>query len=183
MEVLGSSTLLLERQLVLQTLSEKTGETCNLTVPDGAEMLYLDRVETAWPLRISMPVGSRVPLHCTASGKLYLSQLATRERRRLVSTLSLEYFTNNTITDGDVLMDELKNVRKEKVGIDDQEFVDGMVAIAVPINDTMGRICATLAIHGPMPRLTLDKAMDHLPALREAAGRLEWTIRAGQKAK
>ncbi len=183
MEVLGSSTLLLERQLVLQTLSEKTGETCNLTVPDGAEMLYLDRVETEWPLRISMPVDSRVPLHCTASGKLYLSQLATRERRRLVSTLTLEHFTKNTITDGDALMDELKTVRTKKVGVDNQEFVDGMVAIAVPINDTMGRICATLAIHGPVPRLTLDKAMEFLPALREAADRLEWTIRAGQKSK
>lgn len=183
MEILGSSTLLLERQLVLQTLSDKTGETCNLTVPDGAEMLYLDRVETEWPLRISMPVGSRVPLHCTASGKLYLSQLATRERRRLVSTLTLEHFTDNTITDGDILMNELKSVRANKVGVDDQEFVDGMVAIAVPINDTMGRICATLAIHGPMPRLTIDKAMDFLPAMQEAADRLEWTIRAGQKAK
>ena len=181
MEVIGSSTLLLERQLVLQTLSDKTGETCNLTVPDGTEMLYIDRVETAWPLRIAMPVGSRVPLHCTASGKLYLSQLATRERRRLINTLTLEHFTDNTITDGDALMDELKSVRSNKVGVDDQEYVEGLVAVAVPINDTMGRICATLAIHGPAPRLSIDKATEFLPDMREAADRLEWTIRAGQK--
>ena len=180
MEVLGSSTLLLERQLVLQSLSQQTGETCNLTVPDGMEMLYLDRVETEWPLRIALPSGSRVPLHCTASGKLYLSQLASRERRRLIGSLELERYTKNTITDSDVLMEELKSVRNEKVGIDNQEFIDGMVAISVPINDPLGRTSATLAIHGPTPRLTLEKARGHLPALREAAERLQSTMGAGK---
>lgn len=181
MSVLGSSTLLLERQLVLQNLAARTGETCNLTVPHGTEMLYLDRVETEWPLRISLPVGTQVPLHCTASGKLYLSQLASRERKKLISTLSLEKFTKNTITDGGELMEELKTVRSDRIGLDNEEFVDGMVAVAVPINDHTGRVCATLAIHGPTPRLSVDRAMDHLPILREAAERLEATISAGKK--
>ncbi len=181
MGVLGSSTLLLERQLVLQSLAAKTGETCNLTVPNGTEMLYLDRVETEWPLRISLPVGTRVPLHCTASGKLYLSQLATRERKRLIDSLTLDRFTQNTITDADRLLEELITTRSEKVGFDNEEFCDGMVAVSVPINDLMGRICATLAVHGPIPRLTINKAMSHLPALRSATQRLETTIRSGQR--
>ena len=180
MEVLGSSNMLLERQLVLQSLADKTGETCNLTVPVGTEMLYLDRVETEWPLRIALPVGSRVPLHCTASGKLYLSQLASRERRRLIGSIKLERFTENTIVDSEALWEELRNVREEGVGVDNEEFVEGMVAISVPINDTHGRICATLAVHGPLPRLTVAKAMSHVPCLREAAERLEATISAGK---
>ena len=179
MGVLGSSTLLLERQLVLQEISSKTGETCNLTVPNGAEMLYLDRVETEWPLRISLPVGSRVPLHCTASGKLYLSQLASRDRQRLIQALKFDRYTPYTITDAEALVRELKKIRSKKIGIDNQEFCEGMVAVAVPINDKTGRICATIAVHGPMPRLTLDTAMSHLPVLQDAAARLEATIRAG----
>ena len=181
MSVLGSSTLLLERQLVLQDISAKTGETCNLTVPHGTEMLYLDRVETEWPLRISLPVGTHVPLHCTASGKLYLSQLAPRERRRLINSLFMEKYTKNTITDSDKLIDELKKVRSECIGVDNEEFINGMIAIAVPINDANGRVCATLAIHGPKPRLTLDKAEEYLPTLRDAAERLEATISAGKR--
>ena len=180
MEVLGSSTMLLERQLVLQSLADKTGETCNLTVPNGTEMLYLDRVETEWPLRIALPVGSRVPLHCTASGKLYLSQLATRERRRLISSITMERYTKNTLTDPDALWEDLKSVREQKIGIDNQEFIDGMVAVSVPINDTTGRICATLAVHGPIPRLTMEMAKSHVPSMREAAERLEATISAGK---
>jgi len=176
MSVLGSSTLLLERQLVLQSISAKIGETCNLTVPNGGTMLYLDRVETDWPLRISLPVGTQVPLHCTASGKLYLSQLASRERKRLIDTLTLEPSTPNTITDPKKLIAELKTTRANGVGIDNEEFYEGMIAVAVPINDPMGRICATLAVHGPLQRLTIDDALAHVPAMREAAERLEATL-------
>jgi DNA-binding IclR family transcriptional regulator len=171
---------LLERQLVLQSLSDKTGETCNLCVPKGTEMLYLDRVETECPLRISLPVGSRVPLHCTASGKLYLSQMATRERRRLIGSIQFERHTEKTICDPDALWDELKGINEEKVGVDNEEFIDGMVAIAVPISDSNGRFCATIAVHGPLPRLTLDKALGFLPAMRDAVYRLEKTMRLGK---
>ncbi|MEP3277945.1 MAG: IclR family transcriptional regulator [Stappiaceae bacterium] len=179
MDILGGSALQLERQLILRSVSEKTGETCNITVPDGMEMLYLDRVETAWPLRISMPAGSRVPLHCTASGKLYLSQLASRERKKLISSLDLKSYTKNTITDSGKLIEQLKTIRQQQVGTDDQEFIDEMISVSVPINDPLGRICATIAVHGPISRLPFEKALSHLPVLREAAAQLETTIGAG----
>ncbi len=176
LSVLGSTSLLLERRLVLESISSKIGETCNITVPSGTKMMYLDRVETEWPLRISLPVGSKVPLHCTASGKLYLSQLATRERKRLIEAIPLDRLTPNTITESESLMSELKTTRANSVGIDNQEFCDGMVAVAVPINDAMGRICATLAVHGPVTRLTLELALSHIPALRTAAKQLQSTL-------
>lgn len=181
MDVLGSSTLRLERQLILHAVSEKTGETCNITVPDGMEMLYLDRVETAWPLRISLPAGSRVPLHCTASGKLYLSQLASRERKKLIDSLELKPYTSNTITDSELLLEQLKTIRSQKFGTDDQEFIDEMVSVSVPITDPLGRICATIAVHGPISRLPFEKALSHLPLLREAAEELEATLGAREE--
>ena len=144
-------------------------------------MLYLDRVETESPLRISLPVGSRVPLHCTASGKLYLSQLASRERKKLITNIQLDRHTPNTITDADDLMEELRTIRKSKVGIDNEEFFEGMVAVSVPIHDSRGRICAVVAVHGPLPRLTLKKAMTYLPILRDAAERLEFAVRVTRK--
>ena len=66
------------RQTVLNALAEDVGETCNIAMPERHAMVYLDRVETKWPLRIQLPVGTEVPFHCTASGKMYLSSLKPR---------------------------------------------------------------------------------------------------------
>ena len=63
------------RRAILQQLVGEIAETCNLTMIDGGEVVYLDRVESAWPLRMTLQPGSRVPLHCTASGKLLLALL------------------------------------------------------------------------------------------------------------
>jgi DNA-binding IclR family transcriptional regulator len=61
------------RHAILARVVEGIGETCNFTMLDGGEVIYLDRVEAAWPLRMNLSSGSRVPLHCTASGKLLLA--------------------------------------------------------------------------------------------------------------
>ena len=61
------------RRVILSALVKETGETCNITMLDGERLIYLDRVESDWPLQFRLTVGSRVPLHCTASGKLFLS--------------------------------------------------------------------------------------------------------------
>jgi len=64
--ILGHSQLRAQRHAILTELSRDIGETCNLSYPDGAEMVYADRVETQWPLRLQLPIGTRVPLHCSA---------------------------------------------------------------------------------------------------------------------
>ena len=174
--VLGSHGLSAVRQAILESIAEEIGETCNITVPDGTSMVYQDRVESAWPLRIQLPVGSRVPLHCTASGKLFLSSLPAGRRRRLVARLDLEPHTANTITEPAALEAALRRIRSEAVGIDDEEFLEGMVAVAVPIKDPQGRLCATLATHGPTPRMSLARARAHIPMLQRAAAELSATL-------
>ncbi len=157
------------RHGILMGVSQEIGETCNIVIPRGIEMYYSDRVETKWPLRHQLPIGSNVPSHCTASGKLYLSALTPRQRNDLVPTLPLEKFTENTITDADALVVELEKIRKDGVGVDDEEFVEGMVALAVPINDDKGRMVAALAFHAPTVRMDLERARTFLPVLKKAA--------------
>jgi len=157
------------RHGILSAVSQEIGETCNIVISKGAEMFYTDRVETEWPLRHQLPIGSNVPVHCTASGKLYLSSLTKRQCRDLVSVLSLERYTDNTITDPDKLLTALKAVRRDRVGIDDEEFVEGMVAVAVPINDDKGRMVGALAFHAPTVRMDLARARTFLPVLQKAA--------------
>lgn len=157
---------------ILESLAAEVRETCNLNVPDGGHMLYVDRVEAEWPLRLQLPVGTRVPLHCTASGKLYLSMLSSVELRTMLKTLKLERHTANTCTTIEELEKRLAVIRAEGIGTDDEEFLDGMTAAAVPVLDDHGRLNAVLAVHAPSIRMSLADARSHVPALRRAARQL-----------
>ena len=157
------------RRAILQALAAEIGETCNISVPNGTEMIYFDRVETKWPLRLELIPGSRVPLHCTASGKLFLSTLSTTHRRRVITRLLLDRRTPNTITDPLALEHEIARIRAVGVGMDDQEFLPGMVACAVPVVVRSGHFCMAVAAHAPVARLKMDEILKHVPALKRAA--------------
>lgn len=157
---------------ILSALVEETGETCNVTMLDGNNLVYVDRVESGWPLQVRLQPGSRVPLHCTASGKLFLSLLPAEKRRQLLYAAPLKRYTGNTLTDPEVLEEHLHLIRETKVGTDNEEFMEGLVAVAVPVIDGNKRMCATIAVHGPVGRISLGRAMQHVPALRRAADAL-----------
>ena len=163
------------RQSILARLVEETGETCNFTMLDGNEVVYLERVETSSPVRVHMESGSRVPLHCTASGKLFLAQMTPAELRRALGPGPLKRYTPRTVTSVDALEKTLRKVRAEGVGADIGEYLEGSVCIAVPVPDRDGRIYTAVALHGPAPRMTLKKGQDCLPALRRAARSLAET--------
>ncbi|MXW87166.1 MAG: hypothetical protein F4Z55_15235, partial [Boseongicola sp. SB0667_bin_21] len=137
---------------------------------------YKDRVETNWPFRIQLPVGSHVPFHCTASGKAFLATLPVAERRRVLSGIRLDPLTRNTITNVDDLMDELATVARQGYALDNEEFLDAMVAVAVPVRDRSGRYFASLATHGPVQRLSLEKLVALAPLLHDASERLTAVI-------
>lgn len=159
------------RIAILEKLSAQIGETCNLVVPSDSGMLYLERAETSWPLRIQLKVGERVPYHCSASGKLYLSTLRKSQRDALIENLDLKGHAKNTITEREALKAELTAIRKQGYSIDHEEFIDGMIALAVPIFNNKKKLLATLATHGPTLRLTetgILNFVDHLQTGAEA---------------
>lgn len=160
------------RHAILKSLVAEIGETCNLTMLDGTEAVYLDRVEAAWPLRLHFQTGSRVPVHCSASGKLLLSLLPARERRRILDALPFSYHTANTITKRRDLEEALKHIRRERLSTDNEEYLDDTVCVAVPVENDRRRVPAALAVHAPKARMTLDQALQCVPALRKAAARL-----------
>jgi DNA-binding IclR family transcriptional regulator len=159
--------------VVLQRLVHSLNETCNIGTLLNGEVVYLDRVEADhWPLRLHYTSGSRVPLHCSAIGKLYLALAPSARRKRLLQSLELRRFTDNTITDGARLDAELKQVRKEQVSFDREEFLMGVICMAVPVMGKSGDLLAALAIQAPEARMDAQSARRHLPALRNAAGEL-----------
>ncbi|WP_413717249.1 IclR family transcriptional regulator [Silicimonas sp. MF1-12-2] len=170
---LSSQRVRTERLIIMKALADEVGETCNLAAPGRFGMVYLDRVETHWPLRIQLPVGTQVPFNCTASGKMYLSSLRADKLDRVMSWLELEPQTARSITDKDKLREELALTRSRGYSTDDEEFMDGMAAIAAPIKDSEGRLLTTLSIHAPVQRYDLGSLIKMLPQLQKAAARIE----------
>lgn len=170
--VLSSLRIRAARLAVLRKLSAEIGETCNIALPDRESMVYLERVETEWPLRIQLPIGTSVPFYCTASGKMYLSTLPGSHLRRYAEAVDLAAKTANTITTSEALLDEVERVRAREYAVDNEEFMDGMIAVAVPIMDEHARLVSTLSFHAPTQRFTMAQAIAHLPAMRAAAQEL-----------
>lgn len=160
------------RHAVLRQLVEEVGESCNITALSGSEVLYLDRVETAAPLRFYLHPGSRVPAHCSASGKLFLAQMTPAQRRRLLANAPLMQYTTRTLTNLNALEAEIEQVRELGYAFDNEEFLPGLFCIAVLVPAPEGRSNMGIAMQAPIMRMTERNALDSLPALRRAASAL-----------
>lgn len=161
---------------VLEEAVAETGESCNLTILENNQVLYLDRVETSHPLRLHLDVGTRVPLHCTASGKLFLCRLGDAEAHRLLGDEPYQRFTSKTISTYAALRAELAKVRKTGVGTHDCERFDDSVAIAVPVLGADGAILAAVAMHAPSSRASIRSCLAFVDTLRRAAATIGATM-------
>lgn len=168
-QLLLNNTVHGARHAVLRRLVEEVGESCNITALSGSEVLYLDRVETPAPLRFYLHPGSRVPAHCSASGKLFLSQMSPAQRRRLLEHVALEKYTERTVTDPEALEREVERVRHEGYALDCEEFLPGLLCVAVLVPRAGGRSNTGIAIQAPLMRVSQERALELLPPLRRAA--------------
>ena len=172
MNVLSSLRIRTARLAVLNALAEDVGETCNIATPDREAMIYLDRIETKWPLRIQLPIGTKVPFHCTASGKMYLSSFRPAHLRTYLAATTLRKLTDETITDPVLLAQELAIIAERGYATDNEEFMEGMVAVALPIRDMHDRLLATVSIHAPTQRISISQLTAHVPLIAISAKRL-----------
>ena len=157
------------RHAVLRHLVDELGESCNLTALSGSEVIYIDRVETQAPLRFYLQPGSRVPVHCSASGKLLLAQMTPLERRQLLQHAPLARYTPQTLTDFALLEAEVRSVKRQAYAIDNEEFLPGLLCVAVLVPAAGRRSNLCVAVQAPVMRLPLDQASQLLPALQRAA--------------
>ncbi len=181
LDIVAASMLRTPRHAILEALSQQIGETCNFGVMAGSHVVYLDRVESAWPFGLRFEPGSRVPLHCTSMGKLFLSMLPAQKRAVLLHSIPFYRYTENTITDAARLESELEKIRSTEVSIDDQEFLAGVICVAVPVRAPSGQPVAALAVSAPLARMSLQQGLQHVPLLQAAAERLAATIEEGER--
>ncbi len=138
----------------MHQLHKLTGQTVNLSIQQGDEIVYVDR---AWSERSGMQVvraiGGRAPLHLTSTGKLFLSALEPRQVRAYATRTGLAGSTRNSLTNFDELDRELALVRRHGYARDNEELEMGVCCIGAGIYDDSGRLIAGLSISAPTQRL------------------------------
>ena len=159
----------ISQRMHLERLVAKVKETVNIGALVGDHVIYYDRVEAAWPLGLHFEAGSKVPMHCTSIGKLMLALKPQKDVNVLLANADLHRYTPNTIIGIHRLHEDLERIKAQDFSIDDQEFMDGVYCIAVPVRASGGRVIAGMAISAPEARLTLDDLKGFLPDLRQAA--------------
>ena len=164
---------------ILEGLVGRLGETCNVGMLDGLEVVYLDRVECDWPLRLQLQPGSRVPAHCSAIGKILLAYLPESRRARLLRANPLRRYTAYTVTDSDRLEEDFAKIRQDKLCLNNQEYALGLLGLGVPVFSAGDAVVAALAVHAPTARMDELAARSYLPALRQAAEDLAGAFKPG----
>ena len=176
LEILRHDSVSAVRRTILRRLVSEVGETCNLAMLSKGELIYMDRVEADWPLRLHLPMGSALPAHCSASGKLLLALKPAAEREQLVEAMPLTRFTERTICDRQLLAAELDRIAANGYSLDNEEFVLGVACVAVPVRAADGEAVAALAVHAATARLPLARAIEFVPTLNEAAAAIARTF-------
>ncbi len=157
---------------IIQEAVEGIGETCNMGVLAGREYVYIERVECQRYPRIYLETGARLPPHVTSGGKAMLAHLPDKVRDTLVKTFELKRYTPYTITDKRTLLKELELTRERGYAVAWQDFSEGIIGVGVPILAADGTVLASLALHGPIQRITMEDASKYAAKLQEAAKRL-----------
>ena len=164
---------------VLGQLRTQTGESSQVGVLDGHEVVYVDRLESAHSLRLFTETGRRVPVHCTSSGKVLLAYLPEARRQAVLRAAPLTALTPHTITDPERLAAELARVRRRgwAEAINEREI--GLASIAAPVRDISGDVMAAISIGVPLARCSVMSLRRLAPVIVEAAEaasrRLGWS--------
>ena len=160
----------------LTELVRSTGETANLAMLDGDEVVYIAQVPSSHQMRMFTEPGRRVRPHCTAVGKALLAQLPPGEARALLERGGMPRFTPTTITDPDLLLAHLEVIRKQGYSVDEGEQEVGVRCFAVAVPDAP--VALAISTSGPQARMTDEAAARIVPALIRAATEISESIAA-----
>jgi len=179
-ELLGKGLSELELRKVasgsLQKLHEVSGETVFFGIVKGERVIVLEVLESDKDLKVTSRVGARIPLYAGALGKAFLARFDEEEVRRILRERGLKAYTSRSITDIEVYLEELRKVREEGVAVDDEEYLEGVRAVAAFI-DTPVPPPAAIWIVGFSSTFTYQKISHTIPELKEAVKAISLALR------
>ncbi|MTI94328.1 MAG: IclR family transcriptional regulator [Firmicutes bacterium] len=162
----------------IRQLSLETNEVVHLAVRDGDEVVYIDKEESPRQnsVRLHSKIGRRAMLHCTAVGKVLLSDLSEQQVSEVIQRTSLPKFTDNTITDAASLEKELAKIRGQGYALDESEHERDIRCVAAPIRDRDGTVIAAISISGPVIHVTGERLPILARAVQDTALKISWEL-------
>ncbi|MFT5895524.1 MAG: IclR family acetate operon transcriptional repressor [bacterium] len=149
---LNRTNLIEAAQRVMRKLMNDTGETTNLAIEEGGDIVFVAQVETQNPIRAFHSPGSRGKIHASGIGKVFLSELPREGVEKILQKKGLPGFTVKTLTSPIDLFENLETIRSRGWSFDDEERFVGMRCIAAAIYDATGTAVAGLSVSGPTVR-------------------------------
>jgi len=167
---LESHPLLDRANPFLLELNRNAGETVNLAEPAGQDMIYIGRFPSPLRLLVHMPVGRRIPLYCSSTGRVYLAGMSDEDARAALAACDRVKYTPNTLTDLDALMEQVRISREQGYACCLEEYYRGDLALAVPIYDLSQRVVAGLQLSVSATKWTAKRAISRfIPMMLETA--------------
>ena len=167
--------LLREARPIMDALRSELGETVNLTVREGDEVVYVERAVPARMMRVEQLIGSRAPLHVTAVGKLFLAEGGEKACKQYAKRSGLPRYTPNTLTQATRLWAESVEAMQAGFALDNEEAELGVACIGVPIRDAHGTMIAGLSVSAPRERRQKAWVVRVRQAGAELSARLGYT--------
>ncbi len=161
----------------LERLSEKAGGSSFLSILEGEYVISIDQCTGGAGVQVVPEVGSRLPLHATAQGKLLLSHLSRSEARKRLLSAGMPPYTPHTISDADELLNGMQWVRERGYAVEDGEYKIGLRSVAAPVRDAAGEVRCAVGTVGLFRRVqseefraAIDETMHTARALSAALG-------------
>ncbi len=162
--------LLRQAKPILERLVGECNETSYVAIFKEGHVVYLDVVETDLTVRVVSRVGSRLPAHCTAAGKVHLAHMTEEEIQAVLPGKELKGYTSTTFTSREELAKELELIAEQGYAIDNEEMDLGVRCVAAPIRDYTRRIVGAVSLSGPSMRFTDERIEKDLVPLVIKAG-------------
>ncbi|HRU39499.1 MAG TPA: IclR family transcriptional regulator [Candidatus Goldiibacteriota bacterium] len=144
----------------LRQLWRTTGETIQLAIVDQFKVLYVDVLETLERVGVKSNVGERVPLHCSAPGKIWLATLPDERLGEVLKLIKFEPFTPYTIENVEKLKLSIAQAKENGYAVDNQENSADLVSVAAAVRNYRGRVIACVAITAPALRMSEDRVKE-----------------------
>jgi DNA-binding IclR family transcriptional regulator len=168
---------------IMEDLSRETGESSHFAVRMGDAVVVIARTSGPGAFQLTDRVGVVRPAHCTALGKIILAALRPDQLKRFLERVELTPSTRKSITDPNVLLREIAEVRRSAIAIDDGEFNAEVRCMAVPVYNFTGDVVGALGISGPIWRMTDQVMSARAKLMKAAANRLSAEFGAHSFAK
>lgn len=159
-------------QPVLESISERSGESASVSILDGTDIVFVARSTTRRSLSVGVGVGTRLPAHCAATGRVILAAGTDAAAREALRAMPLRKLTPKTLTGIGELLEAVRAARTQGYAIVDEEIELGLRSIAVPIVDSAGRTVAAMSLAVQSKRMSRDEMVRHLLPALEAGRRM-----------